>query len=210
MPKTAAGAAATRRRARPKTGTLYQVKVTLLETDPPIWRRLLMPGNTTLDRMHDILQAAMGWMDYHLHWFKVGEHLHFAEPSPEWEIDILDERRVRLQEVAQHVGDRFIYEYDLGDSWEHEILVEKIRPLKEDGPAAACLGGERACPPEDAGGVQGYYDKLEELRDPGHEEHESTKTWMESMIGGPFDPDRFDIGATNAALCRLTGLKKAR
>jgi len=178
----------------------YQLKVTLMETEPPIWRRLLVRGNTTLRRLDRIIQTAMGWTNSHLHTFTAGGVL-YADPSPEWEIEVKDERRVRLQLIAREEGEAFVYEYDMGDSWRHQVLVEEVRWGDSDGPV--CLAGERACPPEDCGGVQGYYETLEILRNPRHEEYEHTRTWIESMTGGPFDPDAFDLNAVKAALNAL-------
>lgn len=192
-----------KRGERAKSQSVFQLKVTLMETDPPIWRRLRVPGNTTLSRLDRIIQTAMGWANSHLHTFTVGETV-YSEPDPEWEPPVRDERRARLDRIAPHEGDRFVYEYDLGDSWEHEVLIEEIVPARDganDGPV--CLAGERACPPEDAGGVDGYYETLECLRNPRHPEYKHTKTWIESMTGGPFDPDRFDLDAVNAALAEL-------
>jgi Plasmid pRiA4b ORF-3-like protein len=177
----------------------YQLKVTLMETDPPIWRRLAVAGNTTLARLDRIIQATMGWTNSHLHTFTVGGVI-YAEPSPEWEIEIKDERRVRLSAVAREEGEAFVYEYDLGDSWRHQVLVEEVLVEPGEGGGPRCLAGERACPPEDSGGVGGYYDMLVTLRDRDDEEYESTKVWVESMTGGPFDPEAFDVGAANEAI----------
>jgi hypothetical protein len=179
---------------------VYQLKVTLMETDPPIWRRLRVPGDTTLAQLDRIIQAAMGWTNSHLHTFTAGGSL-YALPSTEWEIEVKDERRTRLADVAREEGEAFIYEYDLGDAWRHQVLVEEV--AAGPGGVPRCLGGERACPPEDCGGVDGYYDTLERLGDPTDEEHESTKTWIESMTGGPFDPEAFDLDAANAAIAAI-------
>jgi hypothetical protein len=127
----------------------------------------------------------------------------YAEPDPEWEIEVKDERRARLGQIAREEGAAFVYEYDLGDSWRHQVLVEEVQLGSDGVEGPSCLSGERACPPEDTGGVQGYYEKLECLRNPRHPEYEETKTWIESMTGGPFDSDAFDIEAVNAALRRL-------
>ncbi len=175
----------------------YQLKVTLMGTDPPIWRRLIVPGDTTLRRLDRIIQAAMGWTNCHLHTFTVGGVV-YAEPDPEWEVS--DERRVRLADVAREEGEAFVYEYDLGDSWRHQVLVEKVIVETGEARGPRCLGGEGACPPEDSGGVGGYYEKLLTLGDPDDDEHESTKAWVESMTGGPFDPDAFDLAAANEAV----------
>lgn len=178
---------------------VYTLKVTLMETDPPIWRRLRVPGDTTLARLNRIIQTAMGWTNSHLHTFTAGG-VTYAEPSPEWETKVRDERRARLGDIAREAGEAFIYEYDLGDSWRHQVLVEEVWAERGKTAKPSCLDGERACPPEDCGGVHGYYETLERLRDPVHDEYEDTKTWIESMTGGPFDPDAFDLEAVNRAL----------
>ncbi len=179
---------------------VYQLKVTLMETDPPIWRRVRVPGDVTLARLDRILQTAMGWTNSHIHTFTAGGVV-YAEPDPEW--DVRDERRARLSGIAREEGEAFIYEYDLGDSWRHQVLVERVRFDAKHTEGASCLAGERACPPEDSGGVPGYYEKLECLRDPDHDEHEETKAWIEGMTGGPFDPDAFDLDAVNRTLKAL-------
>jgi hypothetical protein len=181
---------------------VYQLKVTLMETDPPIWRRLRVSGDTTLARLDRIIQTAVGWTNSHLHTFTAGGVV-YADPSPEWEIEVRNERRARLGGITREEGEAFIYEYDLGDSWRHQVVVEEVRVEPGDAEGPLCLGGERACPPEDSGGVQGYYEKLECLRDPDHEEYEETKTWIEGMSDGPFNPDAFDLKAVNQALKAL-------
>jgi len=108
---------------------LYELKVTLLETDPPIWRRIVVPADTTLGGTHRILQAVMGWMNSHLHVFTAGS-VDYSEPGAEWDIPVRDERDVPLSQIARAAGDAFVYEYDLGDSWEHLITLEKIAPLE--------------------------------------------------------------------------------
>lgn len=182
---------------------LYQLKVTLMETDPPIWRRIVVQGESTLRQLDQILQAAMGWTDSHLHTFTAGGVL-YANPSQEWEIDVRDEGRVRLHQIAACAGEAFVYEYDLGDSWQHQVLVEQIAPHPAPRTVPVCLDGAGACPPEDSGGVGGYYEKLEVLRDPDHEEYEEIKDWVEAMVDGPFDPEVFDRAAANKRLraCR--------
>jgi hypothetical protein len=179
--------------------TMYLLKVTLIESDPPIWRRLSVAGDMTLGRLDRVIQTAMGWTNSHLHTFTAGGVL-YADPSPEWEIPVKDERRVRLDRIVSEEGEAFVYEYDLGDSWRHQVLVEEVRVGSGGAEGPLCLSGARACPPEDCGGVQGYYQTLEILRDPRHEEYQDRKTWIESMTGGPFDPDAFDVEAVNGAL----------
>jgi hypothetical protein len=187
---------------------LYWLKVTLMETDPPVWRRLRVPGKTSLARLDRIIQTAMGWTNSHLHTFTAGGVV-YSEPSGEWETPVRNERRTRLEQIAKEAGEAFIYEYDLGDSWRHQVLVEEVWAETGDDTGSVCLAGERACPPEDCGGVHGYYDTLERLHDPHDDEHEQTKTWIEAMTGGPFDPDAFDLEAVNT-LVHGTKLREVR
>ncbi|MBI2787822.1 MAG: plasmid pRiA4b ORF-3 family protein [Elusimicrobia bacterium] len=182
---------------RAKT-TPYQLKVTLLGTNPPIWRRIAVAGGISLGHLHDVLLHAMGWDGGHMHLFHVGK-TDYGETHPELE-HVVDQRKVRLCDVAPQAKKRFVWEYDMGDTWLHEIVVEKINsaepPLKA---AAVCLDGARACPPEDCGGVYGYEDFLKAIRDPKHESHDEMLEW----IGGEFDPEAFDLKETNKALSRL-------
>ena len=145
-------------------------------------------------KLHDMIQIAMGWTNSHLHSFTIGDERYGMQYDeyPEGEID---EKTVK---VGRAIGEchAFLYEYDFGDSWDHEIVVEELvkpaRGLKH----AVCLDGENACPPEDCGGVYGYADLLQVLTDPHHEEHEHLMEWA----GGPIDPTSFDLVAANAAL----------
>lgn len=144
----------------------------------------------------------MGWTNSHLHTFTAGGVV-YSEPSAEWEEPVRNERRARLGQIVKEEGEAFVYEYDMGDSWRHQVLVEEVRVGSGDAAGPVCRSGARACPPEDCGGLRGYYATLEILRNPRHEEYQDTKTWIESMTGGPFDPDAFDIEVVNAALRAL-------
>lgn len=182
--------------ARPQ---LYQLKVTLRDVKPPVWRRLLVRGDASLGRLHRILQAAMGWYDCHLHTFTVRGKT-YSVPNPEWSIDIRDERKAKLAKLALTPRSRFTYEYDMGDGWEHEILIEAVTDADTARPRwAVCLGGERACPPEDVGGSWGYGNFLEAIRDPKHKEHTEMLEW----IGGEFDSESFSVAETDEALKNL-------
>jgi hypothetical protein len=177
---------------------IYQLKITLRGSKPPIWRRLLVTDSITLYNLHRIIQAAMGWEDGHLHQFII-EDEYYGIPSPEdWE-PVVDERRRRLNQVVSSENDKFIYEYDFGDSWEHEILVEKIQPSEAGIKYPLCIKGKRACPPEDIGGVWGYEEFLEAMSDPNHNEHDSYIEWW----GGEFDPEEFDLEHVNQVLQRI-------
>ena len=181
----------------PKT-QIYQIKITLQGSNPPIWRRIQVRGNTPLEKLHDIIQIVMGWTNSHLHQFIVGE-TYYGPPEPYCDdLPMSDETKFRLSRIAKKKGSAFIYEYDFGDSWQHEMLIEKIVPPGE-AKYPVCLAGERACPPEDVGGIWGYEEFLEAIRDPEHPEHESYLEW----IGDEFDPEAFDLEEINAALRRV-------
>lgn len=174
---------------------IYQIKVTLRRSKPPIWRRLLVPGDVTLYDLHKIIQAAMGWMNCHLHQFIIGGEYYGIPSEDDWE-PMIDERKYRLAEIAPTERSKFIYEYDFGDGWEHDVVVEKILPREPDGKYPYCLKGKRACPPEDVGGIWGYEEFLKAMKDPTHEEHETYVEWW----GGIFDPEDFDLERTNRRL----------
>ena len=182
---------------------IYQVKVVLLDSGPPVWRRLQVSGDARLDWLHAVLQVAIGWTNSHLHQFKVGEACysdtrhHFAEFEDDQKI--LEERKFTLRQIAPREQDAFGYEYDFGDSWEHEITVEKILPDTAPSSRALCLDGARACPPEDCGGVGGYDNLLKILKNRKHPEHKSMKEWL----GRPFDAAAFDVEKTNLWLRKL-------
>lgn len=186
---------APRKQAAPEA--IYQIKVTLKRTRPPIWRRLQVRSDTRLSTLHEIIQRAMGWYDCHLHQFIVGGE-YFGVPDPDDWAEVHDERRVRLNQLVTQEKRRFTYDYDFGDSWAHEILVEKILPPDPAVHYPICLAGKRACPPEDVGGTWGYAEFLEIISDPEHGEYD---TWIE-WIGGGFDPERFSADAVTARLPR--------
>jgi hypothetical protein len=175
---------------------IYQIKVTLRDSKPPIWRRIQVPGDVTLARLHDVLQAVMGWWDYHLHQFIAGG-THFGVPHPDYMVDMIDESTVRLREIASG-GSAFVYEYDFGDCWQHVLEVEKVVEPEPGQRYPVCLKGRRATPPEDVGGVWGYERYLEAMADPDHPEHEMYMEWR-----GAFDPEAFDLEEVNAALREL-------
>lgn len=175
---------------------IYQLKITLKGFKPPIWRRVQVPGTVKLGKLHDILQIVMGWQDAHLHAFKIGLQT-FGEPDPE--LNFENERRVTLRELVTREKARFTYEYDFGDGWEHEIVVEKIVDPEPGVTYPVCTDGRLACPPEDVGGIWGYANLLEALQDPAHPEHDDLLDWLD----GEFDPAHFDLTEINRELKRL-------
>jgi len=180
-----------------QSNPIYQIKVTLDDTHPPVWRRIQVPGNTTLLKLHDILQIVMGWEDYHLHMFTIEGSIYGDPADDEYgDLGTVDEARFKLNQVIYREGQRFSYEYDFGDSWDHTLLVEKILLPQEGVRYPICLKGKRACPPEDVGGVWGYENFLEAIHNPDHDEHEEYLTW----IGGVFDPEAINLEEVNTQL----------
>jgi hypothetical protein len=136
--------------------SIYQFKVTLKEIQPPIWRRFEVHSDITFRELHKTLQVVMGWWNYHLHLFQIGPLIITdRETLAEWSADGIPDEIARLNKFVAQAGATFSYEYDFGDSWEHELLLEKIVPVDETAVYPRCLAGERACPPEDCGGVWG-------------------------------------------------------
>ena len=181
-----------------KSASIYQLKITLRESKPHIWRRIQVKSNTTLAKLHDIFQIVMGWTDSHLHQFII-HGVEYGVPHSDYDMDMEDEKHFKLGKLIFAEKERFIYQYDFGDSWEHEILVEKILPIEKDLHYPICLQGKRACPPEDCGGIWGYPNFLEAIEDVNHPEHNDMLEW----IGGKFDPEEFDIESTNKKLKRI-------
>jgi len=180
---------------RRKFTKVYQFKITLRGIMPPIWRRIQVPGTYSFWDLHVAIQDAMGWLDYHLHEFRLpaletGETIRIGIPDEA----LINEERIltdREEKMSKHFSmeNRLAeYEYDFGDGWMHEIKLEKILPREEGVEYPRCMVGKRACPPEDVGGVGGYADFLEIIGNPGHEEYHDMLTW----VGGTFDPEHFD------------------
>jgi hypothetical protein len=186
------------------------VHVSLQDTEPPVWRRLVVPGDTALDDLHDILQTAMGWTDSHLHRFFVSTSRgapHFVTPWDRREgATGTPEEDVRLDQLLGSVGDTALYEYDFGDSWDHELRLEATAPLPDDA-RARCTGGAGACPPEDVGGVPGYEEVADWVRagrrardvPPRFDSYEHAVRWLPA----DWHPDTFDVADTDRRLQAL-------
>jgi hypothetical protein len=185
----------------PASERLYQFKITLLESQPPIWRRIQV-RNCTLDRFHERIQTAMGWTNSHLHRFEIdGERYGDPELIDDGfeDFECVDSTITKISEIVPKDGKRFqfTYEYDFGDCWKHEVLFEGCLKAEKGGRYPLCVEGERACPPEDVGGIGGYEEFLEALVDPKHEQHDDFVEWA-----GEFDPERFDVEKTTKAMRR--------
>ena len=174
----------------------FQIKITLKDIKPPIWRRVLFAPEIKLDRLHDVLQIVMGWTNSHLHQFETSLG-YIADPEFELE-EAESSKKTTLQSVLHEPKSHIRYEYDFGDGWDHQILLEKVVELDEP-VLAFCLGGARACPPEDCGGPWSYPEFLEAIKDPEHPEHDGMLEW----VGGEFKPEAFDLDTVNAELRRI-------
>jgi Plasmid pRiA4b ORF-3-like protein len=180
----------TRSRRSANTDLLFQFKITLLDIKPAIWRRIQVPDCTLAD-LHEYIQAAFDWENCHLHQFEI-DGVQYSEPAldgEDFDMDFEDETDVLLSKLLPKSARRtqWIYEYDFGDGWRHEISFEGFPPNDPKAKYPTCLEGERACPPEDCGGPWGYGDYLAAIADPRHEQHEEMMEWR-----GPFDPEAFD------------------
>ena len=185
--------------------TIFQVKIGLIGVaKPPVWRRLLVPAEIGLDRFHEVIQAAMGWTDTHMHVFST-ESAEYGMPDSD--LGHRDERSATLVRLLSAPGDRIRYTYDFGDDWEHEIALEKILVPEPDQRYPSCVAGRSACPPEDCGGVWGYAHLREALADPTHEEHEELMDWLGLETPSEFDPAAFDLDEANEALAFISAIR---
>jgi hypothetical protein len=173
---------------------IYQIKITIVGISPPIWRRLQLPADSFLDELHWIIQRVMGRTNTHPHQFIVGGRggARYAPPALKlgpFSTSVGNSERTSLGRIADKVGAKLIYEYDFGDSWKHEIRVEKILEMDPGARYPGCLAGKRACPPEDIGGIGGYYHLLEALESPDTEE---AREIIEIYGDDDYDPEAFD------------------
>ncbi len=177
---------------------VYQFKIELEEITPTIWRRIQVPETYSFWDLHVAIQDAMGWLDSHLHLFQIRrKHSHAAteigfpdDYAVEGDPEILPGWEISISSYFHDVGVTADYEYDFGDGWRHKIVLEGILLREKGRKYPRCIGGAGRCPPEDCGGVHGYYRVLEVLADPGDEEHESMLEWL----GGAYDPQYFAAG----------------
>ena len=182
-------------RIRETGAPLYRLKVTLRGLRPPMWRRFLVPGDIKLKRLHDSLQAVMGWTDSHLHQFE-SQGVRYGTTDREFGVARVSETKTAVCEVLRRPEDRLVYEYDFGDDWLHDVVLEAILPAGKNGGYPVIEAGKRACPPEDVGGSYRYEELLAALADPAHPEHD----WATECLGEGFDPEAFDVDAANTAI----------
>jgi hypothetical protein len=174
------------------TPGIVRLKIELDDTDPAVWRRVEVAASTTLKQLHHVVQAAMGWHDSHLHEFEIGRRRPAGSTS--------------LADLAAAGTKRFGYLYDMGDSWQHSLRIERVQPAEPGAAYPRLTGGAGRCPPEDCGGIPGFYEFLDALADPGHPDHDDLLDWH----GGPFDPLDMDVEAINKRLAGLAGRRRKK
>jgi len=172
---------------------IIQLRVALVDSHPPIWRRVQIMDNSTFFDLHNVIQEAMGWEDYHLHNFafqknRADRSIVIGPIDEEDMYEKVDESKTLVKDWLGKDYKQCRYSYDYGDDWDHNILFEKTLPSESGLKYPRCIAGKMACPPEDSGGLWGYYGKLEALQDPKHPDHNDVLDWM----GEDFDPEVFD------------------
>ena len=173
--------------------TIARLKITLCDTDPPIWRRIEVKTTTTLKALHPVIQAAMGWENEHLFQFEIGGHK-------------VSGGRASLGDLAAEGIKRFSYLYDMGDSWEHDLRIEKLSPADPSTAYPRYVDGAGRCPPEDVGGIPGFYAFLDALADPNNADHDDRLEWY----GGPFHEKDIDDDRIKAQLAKIAKRKKPK
>jgi hypothetical protein len=177
--------------------TTHRLKVTLRRVRPPVWRRIEVPSNITMFELSAVLEAAMGWFGGHLHSFEAGGvRYELPDSDSSGLYQMVDERNAKLRQVLPAVKSKLRWDYDFGDGWEHDVIVEAIEPTRSEATYPVCLKGKRACPPEDCGGPWGYENLLDALRDPEHPEHDVLADWASP----DFDSEEFDVEITTAMM----------
>ncbi|NCS89298.1 MAG: hypothetical protein CO127_05275 [Ignavibacteria bacterium CG_4_9_14_3_um_filter_36_18] len=178
---------------------IYQIQVALKNFKPKIWRRILVPSNLLLSDFHKIIQTSMGWTNSHLHQFIKDQTYYTVRMKDDdmWEdMNSVDYKKMKIFDLLSVEKGKIIYEYDFGDGWEHEIILEKILPVDKKLKYPICLAGKMNCPPEDCGGVWGYAEMIEILKQPKHKEYENIIEWL----GDELDPEYFDKEEVNEYL----------
>ena len=185
----------------PNTQRIYQLHVALLDIEPTVWRRLWVPGNLKLSRLDRVIQEAFGWTNSHLHEFTIQDERYGITGLSDFgdEEDLNDDKKFTVGQVLGESVKQFMYAYDFGDNWQHQIVIEGVMDATPFNDWPLCLAGENACPPEDVGGTYGYQEFVESMTDTEHDNHFENWRWH----GGPFDPKGFDVNSANARIRKL-------
>ncbi len=188
------------------------LRVELVDIEPLIWRRVAVRTTTNLQTLHRIIQAAMGWLDYHL-WEFEADDVRYGVPNPEdaaWGRVVHRASATKLAKLLKDRPAAFGYTYDMGDNWEHRVIVERLQAADPDTLYPVFLGGERRCPPEDCGSVPGYYDFLDAISEPDKGKGSRKKREMLTWYGRPYDPDSIDEEQVRAAIAQIAKAARPR
>ena len=186
---------------------IYQIQIALADYSPKIWRRILVQPNLPLSDFHIVIQIVMGWENAHLHQFIKNKKFYSEMLEDDWDWDEsrnIDYEDLKISDLLTNPKDKIDYEYDFGDSWHHDIILEKILPGDSKTKYPVCIDGQLSCPPEDCGGIWGYQNLIEILSNPKHEEYDEYLEW----IGGPFKPEYFDKDLANKILKKFIKINK--
>ena len=174
------------------TDTIARLRITLSDTDPEIWRIVDVPVEASLKMVHDIIQAAMGWQDYHLWEFEADER-RYGLPDREWPDDTLTAaKNTKLMTLIDRGIRQLDYTYDMGDNWHHTIIIEAVEPGQPDTKYPRYIDGARRCPPEDCGGTPGFENFLAAIANPKHEDHAELIEWYDACYRGTYHPETID------------------
>jgi len=186
-----------------RTTELYRIKVTIVGSKPLIWRRIEVSSDMTLAMLHSVLQTVMGWTNTHLNEFQTQDGRRYKSTNPSfddgWCDDAMGAENIRLHDLKRELEEKIVYIYDFGDRWTHCVHLEHCQQALCEHGVAVCLSGKHACPPENCGGIWGYYDILRAIKDPTHESHQEMIEWLDPK----FDPETFDIEHVNQLLQKL-------
>jgi hypothetical protein len=181
------------------------VRIELKDSDPVIWRQVEVPTSISLKVLHNVIQIAMGWLDYHLWEFTIAKHRYGLPMDEDWGTEPrTDAGKVRLRDVLRPRRTTIDYLYDFGDCWEHRLTVTNLRAGNPDLSYPRYIAGEHNGPPEDCGGIPGFYEMLDAAADPNHPDHAEAKEWLDD-----YDPDEIDELPIKYALGRIANQRNA-
>ena len=189
------------------TETIARLRITLSDTDPEIWRVVDVPVQASLKMVHDIIQAAMGWQDYHLWEFEADER-RYGLPDPDWP-DVSAAKNTKLMTLIDRGTRQLDYTYDMGDNWHHTIVIEAVGPGQPDTRYPRYIDGARRCPPEDSGGTPGFENFLDAIADPKHDDHAELIEWYAGCYGCTYHPETIDELVTKRRVAAIANRRAA-
>ena len=189
------------------TETIARLHIVLADTDPLIWRRVDVPVDASLKMLHDVIQGAMGWLDYHL-WEFEADDKRYGLPDPDWDDGTqFAAKNIKLKTLLDRGVRQLLYTYDMGDNWEHVVTVEAVETGQPATKYPRYVDGERRAPPEDVGGTPGFEAFLDAIAKPRSRDHKEAVEWHRGCYGEDFDPERIN---ELAAKLRIGGIAKRR